>query len=146
MKKTYTTASTTFTVNRNNNEFDPKKQQKAFEKEIDQTLFSKPISVKDLPWVLVSSDPKGLIKFNIDNTISRLVKTLEKAEKLEHNGKKATFDIDTLAEAKSCLERVMLLAILYKRYHRKPYADISNPKLIDKVHSELLRFIDNYHL
>lgn len=150
MKCTHTTASTTFTTNDSayNYKHEVEAKKKAVEKELDQTLFAKKVTVEDLPQAAVSSRPKDLIKFTICRAIDRLVDVLETAENLGNNHKKLTFDLNLLEEAKTHVDRAMGLAVLYKRYstdHGDFFMGSSRgSKLVDKVRTELIRSLSEY--
>lgn len=125
MKRTETTASTTFTTNgwkegkdgQLYKEFG-KNVKPAFMKEVDQTLFSK--EVKDLPpcfWQMPEQCPNDYIKWLLATQIHYLVDVIEDNEKLESSKKKATFDISRLTNIKNRIEDCINYAILFKRYH-----------------------------
>ena len=160
MKYTHTTASTTYTTkgwkkSKDGSLYKPCKDSKAaFQKEIDQTLFSKKVKVEDLPqstWFLGGCDcPNDLIKHNISNIIYRLVQILEENQKLESQNKKATVNINWLEEAKDDLEKVLGIAILYNRYNTT-YGDFfsgsdHDSKLVSKLKAELVDSLKRYGL
>lgn len=160
MKYTHTTASTTYTTkgwkkSKDGSLYKPCKDSKAaFQKEIDQTLFSKKVKVEDLPqatWFLGGCDcPNDLIKHNISNIIHRLVQTLEENQKLESQNKKATVNINWLEEAKDNLEKVLGIAILYNRYNTA-YGDVlsgseHDSKLVTELKAALVDSLKRYGL
>ena len=160
MKYTHTTASTTYTTKgwkkcSDGSLYKPCKDSKAaFQKEIDQTLFSKKVNVEDLPqatWFLGGCDcPNDLIKYNISNIIYRLVQTLEENQKLESQNKKATVNINWLAEAKDDLDRLMGIVVLYNRYNIGCrdwcFGSLRDEKLIANLKSELVDSLKRYGL
>lgn len=160
MKYTRTTPSTTFTLkgwkkNKDGSFYKPCKDSKAaFQKEIDQSLFSKKVNVEDLPqatWYYGGCDcPNDLIKYSISNIIHRLVETIEENQKLESQNKKATVNINWLEEAKDDLEKVLGIAILYNRYNTT-YGDFfsgsdRDSKLVSKLKTELVDSLKRYGL
>ena len=160
MKYTHTTASTTYTTKgwkkcSDGSLYKPCKDSKAaYQKEIDQTLFSNEVKVEDLPqatWFLGGCDcPNDLIKHNISNIIHRLVRTLKENQKLESQNKKATFNLNWLEEAKDNLDRLMGIVILYNRYNTT-YGDFfsgsdRDSKLVTKLKAELVDSLKRYGL
>lgn len=160
MKHTHTTASTTYTTkgwkkDKNGNIYKPTKTSKtAFQKEIDQSLFSNEVKVEDLPhatWFDGNCDsPNDLIKRNISNIIYRLVKVLEENQKLESQHQKATVNINWLEEAKDNIERTMGIAILYNRYNTT-YSDFlsgsnHDSNLISELKINLIDSLKRYGL
>jgi len=160
MKYIHTTASTTYTTkgwkkSKDGSLYKPCKDSKAaYQKEIDQTLFSKKVKVEDLPqatWFLGGCDcPNDLIKHKISDIIYRLVRILEENQKLESQNKKATVNINWLEEAKDNLEKVLGIAILYNRYNTT-YGDFfsgsdRDSKLISKLKTELVDSLKRYGL
>lgn len=160
MKYTHTTPSTTYTTKgwkkcSDGSLYKPCKDSKAaFQKEIDQTLFSNEVKVEDLPqatWFLGGCDcPNDLIKRNISDIIHLLVWTLEENQKLESQNKKATVNINWLEEAKDNLDRLMGIAILYNRYNTT-YGDFfsgsdRDSKLVTKLKTELVDSLKQYGL
>lgn len=160
MKHIHKTDSTTFTTkgwkeSKNGSLYKPCKDTKAaFQKEIDQTLFSKKVNVEDLPkatWFNGGLDcPNDLIKFEISNIIHRLVETIEENQALESKNKKATFNLNWLAEAKENLYRLMGIVVLYNRYNIE-CRDFSlgrprDEKLIAETKAELIASLKRYGL
>ena len=161
MKHTHTTASTTYTTKGWKKDhlgqfikIIDKDTKPAFQKEIDQTLFSKKVNVEDLPkatWYYGGCDcPNDLIKYNISHIIDRLVETIEENQKLESQNKKATVNINWLEEAKDDLEKVLVIAILYNRYNTT-YGDFfsgsdRDSKLVSKLKAELVDSLKRYGL
>lgn len=160
MKYTHKTDSTTFTTKGWKKCFDgslykPCKDSKAsFQKEIDQTLFSKKVKVEDLPkatWFDGGLDcPNDLIKFDISNIIHRLVETIKENQVLENKNKKATFNLNWLAEARDNLDRLMGIVVLYNRYNID-CRDFSlgrsrDEKLVAETKSNLVASLKNYGL
>ena len=160
MKYTHTTASTTYTTkgwkkSSDGSLYKPCKDFKAaFQKEIDQTLFSNEIKVEDLPqvaWFLGGCDcPNDLIKHNISNIIRRLVETLEENQNLENQSKKATFNLNWLAEAKDALACLMGIVVLYNRYNIGcrdfSFGSPRDEKLIAETKAELVASLERYGL
>ena len=161
MKHIHTTPSTTYTTKGWKKDhlgkaikIVDKDTKPAFQKEIDQTLFSNEVKVEDLPqatWFLGGCDcPNDLIKWNLAHIIGRLVQTLEEIQKLESQNKKATVNINWLEEAKNDLEKLMGIAILYNRYNTT-YGDFfsgsdCDSKLITKLKAELVDSLKRYGL
>ena len=161
MKHIHTTPSTTYTTKGwkkdhlgQSIKIIDKDTKPAFQKEIDQTLFSNEVKVEDLPqatWFLGGCDcPNDLIKWNLAHIIGRLVKTLEEIQKLESQNKKATVNINWLEEAKDDLEKLMGIAILYNRYNTT-YGDFfsgsdRDSKLVTKLKAELVDSLKRYGL
>ena len=160
MKCTRTTASTTFTLkgwkkSKDGSLYKPCKDSKAaYQREIDQTLFSKKVKVEDLPqatWFLGGCDcPNDLIKHNISNIICRLVETIEENQVLESQNKKATFNLNWLADAKDDLDRLMGIVVLYNRYNIGcrdfSFGAPRDEKLIAKVKAELVDSLKRFGL
>lgn len=160
MKFTHTTASTTYTTkgwkkSKDGSLYKPCKDSKAaYQKEIDQSLFSNEVKVEDLPqaaWFLGGCDcPNDLIKQIISNIIYRLVRTLEENEKLESQNKKATFNLNWLAEAKDELDRLMGIVVLYNRYNVEcrdfSFGSLRDEKLIAETKAELIASLKRYGL
>lgn len=160
MKYTHTTASTTYTTkgwkkSKDGSLYKPCKDSKAaYQKEIDQTLFSNEVKVEDLPqaaWFLGGCDcPNDLIKHITSNIIYRLVRTLEENEKLESQNKKATFNLNWLAEAKDELDRLMGIVVLYNRYNVEcrdfSFGSPRDEKLIAETKAELVASLKRYGL
>jgi hypothetical protein len=161
MKHTKTTDSTTFTTKGWKKDhlgklvkIIDKDTRPAFQKEIDQTLFSNEVKVDDLPqatWFLGGCDcPNDLIRCNISNIIHRLVETIRENQLLENQNKKATFNLNWLAEAKDELDRLMGIVVLYKRYNIE-CRDFSlgrprDEKLIAETKTELVASLKRYGL
>ena len=160
MKYTHTTDSTTYTTkgwkeSKDGSLYKPCKDSKAaFQKEIDQTLFSKKVKVEDLPqaaWFFGGCDcPNDLIKHNISNIIHRLVETIKENQTLENQNKKATFNLNWLAEAKDDLECLMGIVVLYKRYNIEcrdfSFGSPRDEKLIAETKAELVASLKRYGL
>ena len=161
MKYIHTTASTTYTTKGWKKDhlgkfikIIDKDTKPAFQKEIDQTLFSKKVNVEDLPkatWYYGGCDcPNDLIKYNISHIIRRLVETIEENQVLENQNKKATFNLNWLAEAKDELDRLMGIVVLYNRYNIE-CRDFSlgsprDEKLIAETKAELIASLKRYGL
>lgn len=160
MKYTHTTDSTTYTTkgwkeSKDGSLYKPCKDSKAaFQKEIDQTLFSKKVKVEDLPqatWFLGGCDcPNDLIKHNISNIIHRLVETIKENQTLENQNKKATVNINWLAEAKDNLDRLMGIVVLYNRYNIGCrdfcFGSSRDEKLVAEIKAELVDSFKHYGL
>ena len=160
MKYTHTTASTTYTTkgwkkSKDGSLYKPCKDSKAaYQKEIDQTLFSKEVKVEDLPqaaWFFGGCDcPNDLIKHNISNIIHRLVETIKENQVLESQNKKATFNLNWLAEAKDDLDRLMGIVVLYNRYNIEcrdfSFGSPRDEKLITETKAELVASLKRYGL
>lgn len=160
MKYTHTTPSTTYTTkgwkkSKDGSLYKPWKDSKAaFQKEIDQTLFSNKVKVEDLPqatWFLVGCDcPNDFIKHTISNIIHRLVETIKENQLLESQNKKATFNLNWLAEAKEDLYHLMGIIVLYNRYNIKcrdfSSGRIRDEKLIAKIKADLVASLKRYGL
>lgn len=158
MKHTYTTPSTTFTTkgwkkDKNGMVYKASKNTKPnFQKEIDQTLFSKEVKLEDLPkdtWFYGACDcPNDLIKTNINSAINRLVKTLDNAQHREANNTRVTFDINLINEAIDTLKRTLGIAILYNRYDVKNgdifSGSLKDSKLVSALKTELVESLANY--
>lgn len=160
MKYTHKTDSTTFTTkgwkeSKDGSLYKPCKDSKAaFQKEIDQSLFSKKVKVEDLPqaaWFDGGLDcPNDLIKFGISNIIHRLVETIKENQTLESQNKKATFNLNWLAEAKDDLDRLMGIVVLYNRYNIEcrdfSLGSTRDEKLIAETKAELVASLKRYGL
>lgn len=158
MKYTYTTPSTTFTTkgwkkDSNGMIYKSNKDTKPnFQKEIDQTLFSKEMKVEDLPkdtWFYGACDcPCDLIKTNINSAIRRLVHVLDDAQHCEATNTRVTFDINFINEVIDELKNTLGIAILYNRYNTK-HSDFLNgslegSKLVSALKTELIESLANY--
>lgn len=128
MKNTQTTRSTTYTTrgwkqakNGNNLCIDfETDHSKAFQKEIDQTLFpARKIDVKELPttaWDEAgASCPVDLIRFDIAAAISKLCDVLDWSEELEAKGKRVRFEVAVLDDVAKDIAHCQDLATLYGR-------------------------------
>lgn len=160
MKYTHTTPSTTYTTkgwkkSKDGSLYKPCKDSKAaYQKEIDQTLFSNEVKVEDLPqaaWFFGGCDcPNDLIKHNISYIIHRLVETIKENQVLENQNKKATFNLNWLAEAKDDLERLMGIVVLYNRYNVEcrdfSFGRPRDEKLIAETKAELVASLKRYGL
>lgn len=161
MKYTHTTDSTTFTTKGWKKDrlgklikIIDKDTKPAFQKEIDQTLFSTEVKVEDLPqaaWFLGGCDcPNDLIKHNISWIIHRLVETIKENQVLENQNKKATFNLNWLAEAKDDLDRLMGIVVLYNRYNVEcrdfSFGSPRDEKLIAETKAELVASLKRYGL
>lgn len=160
MKYTHTTDSTTYTTKgwkkcSDGSLYKPCKDSKAaYQKEIDQSLFSKKVKVEDLPqaaWFLGGCDcPNDLIKHNISWIIHCLVETLKENQTLENQNKKATFNLNWLAEAKDDLDRLMGIVVLYNRYNVEcrdfSFGRPRDEKLIAETKAELVASLKRYGL
>lgn len=161
MKYTHKTDSTTYTTKGWKKDhlgklikIIDKDTRPAFQKEIDQTLFSNEVKVDDLPqatWFLGGCDcPNDLIKCNISNIIHCLVETIKENQALENKNKKATFNLNWLAEARDDLDRLMGIIVLYNRYNIE-CRDFSlgrsrDEKLIAEIKAELIASLKRYGL
>lgn len=158
MKHVYTTPSTTFTTNgwkkdMNGMIYKSNKDTKPnFQKEIDQTLFSKEMKVEDLPkdaWFYGACDcPCDLIKTKINSAIRRLVHVLDDAQQCEATNTRVTFDINFINEVIDELKNTLGIAILYNRYNTK-HSDVLNgslegSKLVSALKTELIESLANY--
>lgn len=158
MKHVYTTPSTTFTTkgwkkDMNGMIYKSNKDTKPnFQKEIDQTLFSKEMKVEDLPkdtWFYGACDcPCDLIKTKINSAIRRLVYVLDDAQQCEATNTRVTFDINFINEVIDELKNTLGIAILYNRYNTK-HSDFLNgslegSKLVSALKTELIESLANY--
>ena len=79
-----------------------------------------------------------------------MVETIKENQVLESQNKKATFNLNWLAEAKDELDRLMGIVVLYNRYNVK-CSDFSlgcsrDEKLIAETKAELIASLKRYGL